>query len=94
MHALHHSDRRSVVGVTVLAAALAIVVTLVLATNLSGLNSRPPSAGGRVSIAPRPSAASETRGSRPLTGNSLIAPLGAPIHLPWASAGRAAPTAR
>ncbi len=94
MHALHHPDRRSVLLVTALAAALTIIVSLVLATSLSGVNSGAASAASRTSTALQRSEARTTHTSNLLTGNPLTGPLGAPIHLPWASAGPFAPTAR
>jgi hypothetical protein len=89
MYALRIRDRRSVLPVTGIAAALAIIVSLALATNLSGLNSGPLSSAG-----PRPSVPSVTRVSRLLTRDSLTVPLGGPIHLPWPSADRSAPPVR
>lgn len=93
MHALHHRDLRPVLMVTVLAAALAVIVTLMLATSLNGANSGSPSAGRHPSIA-LPSATRATSTGSPLTADSLTAPLGAPIHLPWPSAHRPAPMVR
>lgn len=98
MHALHHRDLRPVLMVTVLAAALAVIVTLMLATSLNGANSGSPSAARHPSIA-LPSATRATSTGSPLTADSLTAdsltaPLGAPIHLPWPSAHRPAPMVR
>jgi hypothetical protein len=94
MHALHHADRRSVLLVTVLAAALAIIVSLMLATGLSTVNSGAASAVSRTSATLQRADARTTHTSNLLTGNPLAGPVGAPIHLPWASASPFAPTAR
>jgi hypothetical protein len=93
MHALHHPDRRSALRVTMLAAALAIIVTFVLVTSLTGLTSGTPSAGDRASIGLQVPASRSTRITNLFAGNSLMAPLGARIHLPWPS-DPSAPTAR
>lgn len=85
MHTLHHPDRRSVGLVTALAATLAIIVTLVLAASLNGVNSGSASSLRRTSSTVQRSEAAAIHPSKLLTGNSLTGPLGAPIHLPWAS---------
>ncbi len=94
MHALHHPDRRTVLLVTALAAALAIVVSLVMATSLRGVNSGPASAVSRTSTTLRQSLTRTSHPSNLLAGNALISPLGAPIRLPWRSADPFAPTSR
>jgi hypothetical protein len=94
MHVLHHPDRRPVLLVTVLAAALAIIVSLVLATSLSRVKPGAASAGSRASVGLQPSAARATHTSNLLNGNPLTGLLGAPIHLPWASARPFAPRTR
>lgn len=90
MHVLHDRDRRAVLLVTGLAAALAMIVTLALATDLGGGVFTRLSSGSRLSAQARPSAAHATPVSSLLTANPLTAPWGRPIHLPWPSADRSA----
>jgi len=91
MHVVDHRDRRPVLLVTVLAATLAIIVTLVLANDLSG---RPLSTGGRTRVAPRLSGPRTTRVADMSFGGSLTAPLGGPVPWLWPPADRSAPLAR
>ena len=95
MHALHHLDRRPTLIATMLAAALAIIVTLVLATSLSDLNpgSRPDNSRASATLQ-RSHAARTAPTSSLFTRDPFARPLGAPIRLPWASADRSAPAAR
>lgn len=93
MHALHHLDRRSTLIATMLAAVLAIIATLVLATSLTDL-------AGSPAATSRPSATLQSHGTRAaltanlFTRNPLTHPFGPPIRLPWASADRPPMTAR
>jgi hypothetical protein len=77
MHALHRPDLRLLATVTALAAALAIIVTLLFATGLSDLTSSSASASGRTAAA----RATPTV----LTRSSLTVPLGRRIRSPWPS---------
>lgn len=84
MHAVRHPDRHSVLLVTALAAAPAIIVPLVLATSLSSVSSGVAQTDSPASVALQPAAAHATNTSKLSTGNALTDPLGARTHLPWA----------
>jgi hypothetical protein len=90
MHVLHHRDRRAVLLVTALAAALAMIVTLALATDVGGGVSPRVSSGGRLSVQVQPSAVPANRVSSLLTADPFTPPLGGRIHLPWPTAARVA----
>ena len=94
MHALHRRDLRPALIVTMLAAALAIVVTLVFATSLTDLNPGSSSASTRATVAAQSHMTRAASTPNLLAAERLTHPLGARIRLPWGSAERSAPAAR
>jgi hypothetical protein len=82
MHVLHRPDLLRAVTVTVIAAILAIVLTLALATRLSDLASAP----APTATAGAPTVLQPTINIRRWNVNPFAPLLSAPVRVPWAPA--------
>jgi hypothetical protein len=92
MHVLHRPHLPRLISVTIVAAILAIAISLALAGTLSNISQSRPNPGASA----RPTASAPTRVLRPIAPRSVNNPLAHPLNrslppLPWPIAGRWSP---